>query len=417
MDENKFLPKILSTNNKNDGTLSLIKLPNISPKIFQIILRYIYGGKLSLKEYDDLDIIKILVAASELNLKELTMYLQSFLVEHKTSWMEQNFNFVYQTSFKNDSFLELQSYCTDLITKKPNKIFESTNFTSISEKILVTIIQNDNLQMNEFQVWEHVLKWGHAQNSELPSEITNFTKNDLNTLKSSIQKVIPFIKFHKFTSKEFKDKVLPYKKILPKELYKELLNTYLNLSDPNSKPSKPPHMIKETKLRTVDSKIITHRHVESISKWIDRLEITDDLTTQYEFKLLFRGSRDGFTRDKFHQICDDKSPTVTIIKVEDSNEILGGYNPVEWKSDDSYGITKDSFIFSFDNEDYILSRVMDENRAIYNSPNCGPKFGKNDLVIWSTINGNCCKKFYYEKPIKKITNEFPIEECEVFQIV
>ncbi|GES76367.1 BTB/POZ protein [Rhizophagus clarus] len=31
---------------KNDVTLSFIKLPNISPEIFQIILRYIYGGKL-----------------------------------------------------------------------------------------------------------------------------------------------------------------------------------------------------------------------------------------------------------------------------------------------------------------------------------------------------------------------------------
>jgi hypothetical protein len=36
-----YLRRILSTNKKkNDGTLSHIKLPNISPEIFQIILRY-----------------------------------------------------------------------------------------------------------------------------------------------------------------------------------------------------------------------------------------------------------------------------------------------------------------------------------------------------------------------------------------
>jgi hypothetical protein len=36
------LRKILSTNEKkSDGTLTHIKLPNISPEIFQIILRYI----------------------------------------------------------------------------------------------------------------------------------------------------------------------------------------------------------------------------------------------------------------------------------------------------------------------------------------------------------------------------------------
>ena len=41
---------------------------------------------------------------------------------------------------------------------------------------------------------------------------------------------------------------------------------------------------------------------------------------------------------------------MSIIKVRDSNEILEGYNLIEWKSDfsgNSYGITKDSFIFSF----------------------------------------------------------------------
>ncbi|PKY27231.1 hypothetical protein RhiirB3_529077 [Rhizophagus irregularis] len=40
-----YLRRILSTNEKkNDGTLAHIKLSNISPEIFQIILRYIYGG-------------------------------------------------------------------------------------------------------------------------------------------------------------------------------------------------------------------------------------------------------------------------------------------------------------------------------------------------------------------------------------
>ncbi|POG66912.1 hypothetical protein GLOIN_2v1653124, partial [Rhizophagus irregularis DAOM 181602=DAOM 197198] len=49
-----YLRRILSTNiNKknDDGILVHIKLPNIIPEIFQMILRYIYGGRLSLEEY------------------------------------------------------------------------------------------------------------------------------------------------------------------------------------------------------------------------------------------------------------------------------------------------------------------------------------------------------------------------------
>src|SRR6266498_1343488 len=224
--------------------------------MFIFNFRYIYGGRLSLKEYDTSDIIKVLVAASELSLQELITHLQSFLIENKTNWMEQNFDLIYQKSFENDSFSELQKYCTDLITKGPDKIFNSPNFSSIPENLLVSIIQNDNLQMSEIQIWEHVLKWGLAQNPELPSDVTNYLKDDFKTLKNTLQQCIPFIRFYNLTSKEFVDKVLPYEKIFPKDLYKDLLKTFLTLSNPDNKPS--------DKLRTVDSKIITYQHTELI---------------------------------------------------------------------------------------------------------------------------------------------------------
>jgi len=37
--------------------------------------------------------------------------------------------------------------------------------------------------MSEIQVWERVIKWGLAQNPELPSDPTIFSKDDFNTLK------------------------------------------------------------------------------------------------------------------------------------------------------------------------------------------------------------------------------------------
>ncbi|EXX68406.1 hypothetical protein RirG_105460 [Rhizophagus irregularis DAOM 197198w] len=183
------------------------------------------------------------------------------------------------------------------------------------------------------------------------------------------------------------DKVLPYKKILPKELYKDLLKSFLSLLKPNSKLSNNlnPHL---TNLKAIDSKIITSQHNELISKWIDRLKISDKLASPYEFGLLLRGSRDGFARDKFHEISDGIPRTVTIVKVQGSNEILGGYNPNKWESD---------FVI----EDHILSRVMNENFAIKNGSICGPSFGNGDLIIWEL--GYCrCKKRSYEKPIRKL---------------
>ncbi|RIA85040.1 hypothetical protein C1645_391540 [Glomus cerebriforme] len=90
--------------------------------------------------------------------------------------------------------------------------------------------------MSKIQIWEYVLKWGRAQNPELPSDPTNFSREDFNTLKNSLQQIIPFIGFYNITSEEFSDKVLPYKKILPKELYKDLLKYFLK---PNNQKSGP----------------------------------------------------------------------------------------------------------------------------------------------------------------------------------
>ncbi|UZO02795.1 uncharacterized protein OCT59_021273 [Rhizophagus irregularis] len=358
-----YFRRILSTNKKkNDETLTNIKLPNILPEIFQIVLRYIYGGKISLEEYDILDIVKVLVAANELNLQELIPYLESFLL-NKANWMEQHFDLIYQISFENDAFLKLQKYCKDLISKEPSKIFNSPNYSSIPEKLLITLIQNDNLQIEEIQVWEY-------------------------------------------------------------ELYNNLLEYFL---DNDSKKSVL-RITKENKVhsKNIGSKIITFQHAELISKWIDRLEITDKLTTLYEFKLLYRYSRDERNNsfNKFREICNNRSRTITVIKVKDSNEILGGYNPIEWKFNGNYGTfgnTKDSFIFSFGNNNirnYILSRVKEETKAIYNGCYCGPSFN-NDLYLYINIHNELkigCIKSSYEKDFKEINNSC-IEEYEVFQIV
>ncbi|GES83724.1 carbohydrate-binding module family 13 protein [Rhizophagus clarus] len=448
MADNEFLPK-LSQNllevlddkeyyditievgngpNKNDGTLTHVKLPNILPEIFQIILRYIYGGKLSLKEYNDLDIFNILVAANELSLLELIIYLQSFLIKNKTKWMEQNFSLIYQMSFEN-TFLDLQKFCKELISKQPEKIFNSPDFTSISEKVLISLIQHDKIKMSEAQVWEYVLKWGITQNPGLPSDLSSYSNNDFNTLKDTLKQCITFVKFTKFTSIEFLNKVYPYKKIIPEELYEDSIKYFLGNPNNTSKPQ----VIKEMGSKNIDSKIITIHHAEIISKWIDRLEDTDELKNSYGFKLIFRGSRDGFTANEFHKICDNKSHTVTIIKVKDSNEILGGYNPIEWKNNRNlytcnYGNTRDSFIFSFINkeniETCIISRVEDETCAVRCWYIYGPSFGIGDLKLYGGSKGkisfdnkiSSCIKKSYEKQIRKTEENFSVEEYEVFHI-
>jgi hypothetical protein len=267
-----------------------------------------------------------------------------FLIENKKDWMKQNFNLIYRTSFENNSFLKLQNFCTELMSKEPEKLFNSVDFILLPENCLISLIQHDNFQMRDIQIWEHVLKWGIAQNPELSSDPSSYSKDNFNILKNTLQNFISLIKFYNLTPNEFVDKVYPYKKIIPKELRDKLIIDFI--IQPNNKPE-PKTITKEISSKSIDSRIVSLQHVELISKWIDKLEITDKIKNLYEFKLILRGSRDGFSSRKFHEICDNQSHTITIIKVRDSNEILGGYNPIIWKSDSRYGNTKDSFIFSF----------------------------------------------------------------------
>src|SRR5688500_16702711 len=122
---------------------------------------------------------------------------------------------------------------------------------------------------------------GIAQNSGFLSDPKNFSKDDFNALKNTLQQCIPFIKFYDLTSNEFYNNVLPYKKILPKELREELIDHFLNPK--SKKPEKRIEKIREVKSTNIDSNIITFQHAELISKWVDKLNITDEIKISYKF--------------------------------------------------------------------------------------------------------------------------------------
>ncbi|RIB18514.1 hypothetical protein C2G38_2085505 [Gigaspora rosea] len=175
---------------------------------------------------------------------------------------------------------------------------------------------------------------------------------------------------------------------------------------------------------SIPSSIINLEHAVEISSWIDQRSTTYDITEiPYEFKLLLRGSKDGFDVKTFHKICDNLPGLIVVTKVENSNEILGGYNSLGWKSTNSkFSKAPGSFIFSLKNENMkesILSRVNDQSKAIYYTRENGPWFywfghydphGSKTWLYQS--NGNT-----YKPPIRNAAgNKFSIDDYEVFQI-
>jgi hypothetical protein len=373
-----------------------------------------------------LDILNTLIAADELHLQELVNYLQKYLIENDYEWLEKHFELIHQTSSQSKSLLELQQFCTNLMAEYPEKIFKSFDFTSLSEKSLISLIKRDDLQMKEIEVWEHILKWGLAQNLTLESD-PNTWSDDFKTMKNTLQHCLPLIRFFCLSSKELTQKIRPYQKLLNKQLYEDLIDSYMDPDSVSIDNILLPRNIKVD--RTIDSKIINLYIFSAILRWIDnnnsKFAHIRESYLPYKFKLLLRGSKDGFTPKKFHELCDGKHNTVTFIKIEGTDEIVGGYNPLKWESSNTWGQTNDSFIFSFINKNIngaTISNVENTEYALNYNPKHGPYFGQ-DIVIWSENQSSMdytkirCKRQYYEKKIRDSEEYFSIEDYEVFQIM
>ena len=75
-----------------------------------------------------------------------------------------------------------------------------------------------------------------------------------------------------------------------------------------------------------DSAILSSEQRETLVDWLK--DIRESLGDDYV--LLYRASRNGWAASYFHSCCDNKGPTVTVIKY--GNYIFGGYTEQPWQS-------------------------------------------------------------------------------------
>ncbi|RIA96988.1 hypothetical protein C1645_871675, partial [Glomus cerebriforme] len=437
---------------KKENNIYILNFPDISVDVFNIIIRYIYGGTIDLNNKPAADILNLLIDCEKFKLKELYDYVQDNLIKHHQSWIFQNFILIQQVSFKYSEFTKLQNYWTTIVHEEPEILFNAIDFTSVNKEVLLSIYKNENLCMEENELWDNIIRWGKAQNTELPEEINDWTTNDFNILKNSLQDFIPHIRFYEISSEDFCYKIMPYYSVLSNDLYQDLSKYHLvpnwqpkfnNLKPRKADFSVPinpksiasnflsfnsdiPSMIPDTpkipKIPkfSIDSDLINHEEAALISSWIqgdEEIRISNDLEIYHEFHLLIRGSRDGFTNTVFHNMCDGKGPTIIILKLKNETSILGGYNPINWdiNKHGNYEPTSESFLFNL-GEEIILSRVQKWENAIFHS-NRGISF--RDLQLIDTFNlerGVYCTKNAYDKKIH--TQGFYIaDEYEVFSVI
>ncbi|RHZ58649.1 hypothetical protein Glove_372g23 [Diversispora epigaea] len=446
-----FNRELKNTVPSTDNIITTITIQNIPAQAFEIILKYIYYGIIDTENIDTKIIFELMIAANEFELWELSMKLESHLLEFEASWLKTHFSLVYHSIFINNKFKNLKKFYDDIIVKYPSIIFESTEFISLHESALVSILKRDDLQMIESEIWDYLIKWGTAQNPTLPEKFEEWTLENFTTLKTTLQQCLPLIRYFHISNSDVMDKIKPYKKILDKQLWDDL-KQYLILPDRpvlsiilpprayiiqelppriNLVPEPPPRVNFQEKQRGDElfSTIINEEHAAIISSWIDYKPTSYPLTNNpYEFELILRGSENGFSPRTFWNICHGHSNTIVISKTEGTGEIMGGFNPLAWdKTKVGWMKTNKSFIFSFRGggiQNSILSRVKDENHAIlfhHEKNKEGPRFGQGEFVLRSRKNcgprKKCINPIFYEKSLRKNYNTVSIIDYEVLKVV
>jgi hypothetical protein len=187
--------------------------------------------------------------------------------------------------------------------------------------------------------------------------------------------------------------------------------------------------------RKSHSIIINSQHFAIFASWIEKKNSSyyNEKNIPYKFNLLYRASRDGNTDAEFHKKCDNKGPTIVIAKIINSEQIVGGYNPLDWKPVYSYNgyfkSTKDSFIFSFTNRyDLQTAKVSYPNNvyqyqySIYCGQGYAPTFG-GGWDLYCPYNGGDCKNNISWTSVPRtyseidIPSSFHINDYEVFQVI
>jgi hypothetical protein len=325
------------------------------------LFRYTYSGKIdSVEEQDGEFILSLLTAADELILQEFVEEVQDYLVSNRASWIQENFCHVLEFAFSHSTtYKQLQNHCLEAICADPPLLFENDYFYCVDSTILKSLLKRDDLAILEVDLWNYLIKWAIVQlteiedNSNTDVDSTKWNGETMKTFQHILADCIPLVRFTMMTPNEFREKVWPFKDCLPSKLYDTILWHFL-MPEKQLSPFLP-------RLKTIDSKLITLKHAALIATWIDKRENKTYSHTEipYEFSLLMRGSRDGFSQQTLRTRCGGQAKTVMLMKIKSTEEIFGMYISSIWSNNTAR--QHDSFMFSFgegrETRTPVLSRV------------------------------------------------------------
>ncbi|CAB4436904.1 unnamed protein product [Rhizophagus irregularis] len=108
---------------KKDGKF-IFEKPNISPQLFDIILRFLYSGSIELR----------------------TLQCQDIL--NKAEFLQRNPIEILEISYQYEPFTDLSNFCLEKICEEPSILFNSTKFINLKAPLLELLLKRDDLFYN-----------------------------------------------------------------------------------------------------------------------------------------------------------------------------------------------------------------------------------------------------------------------------
>jgi len=217
--------------------------------------------------------ISLLDGASKFELVDLLTAIETYLIDKQNKWIQQNILTVHKYAASTVSLNKLLAYCNQIMVSHPDIIFKSNDLATLPKETLITLLKNDELSMEEDDIWMSVIQWATKQVSELElgNDLDSWSSNDVNTVTDIIilADCLPYIRFFTISP----HMIALYNDLLPSKLRRDLLNYHMDKEYKLNTPIPPPRTRqgctpKAEQGYVIDSVIIDNKQAEWITSKI-----------------------------------------------------------------------------------------------------------------------------------------------------
>ncbi|OXA61892.1 BTB/POZ domain-containing protein 6-B [Folsomia candida] len=147
---------LLWKENSNDSS-SIVMISDIHPSVFEVLIEYLYTGKLGMR-ISVSDSIELMYAASKYCVDDLVLHLISLISELITL---DNVLTVLEAAILFN-YAELKAKCWTCIECDTDHVFHTEKFVQLERNVLREIIQHEPLNVSEIDVYHAVVRWAIA---------------------------------------------------------------------------------------------------------------------------------------------------------------------------------------------------------------------------------------------------------------